>query len=94
MFCPIKTRQVYGLAIDCLVLCPCNSIMHAGWTPANLVCAYVPGTHELFWCSIGISAEHGKAESGYCSFQNPRGAHRMFLDLMSLCTNCKSAQQD
>ncbi len=49
--------------------------MHAWGTPANLVCAYVPCAHELFWCSVGIRAEHGKAESGCCSFQNPRGAH-------------------
>ncbi len=54
-------------------------MMHPGGTPANVVCAYVSGTHELFWCSVGIRTEHGKAESGCCSFQDARGAHIRYL---------------
>ena len=54
-------------------------MMHPGGTPANVVCAYVSGTHELFWCSVGIRTEHGKAESGCCNFQDARGAHIRYL---------------
>ena len=89
IFCAIKTHRLYDLMFGCLVSQPCESMMHARWTLADLVCAYVPGTHELFWCRVGISAEHGKAESGCCSFQDARGAH-----IRDFGHSCVLGQQD